>query len=104
MLIDRPNWARQSIRKTIAVFSILVISVSVIAADEQGSKFLKRPGAELPALPEFLQQQDSENIILPELPQQLKPDYQNNQRFMLEGIVLDGNHVVSDAELTAAVE
>ncbi|MEE9345055.1 MAG: POTRA domain-containing protein, partial [Methylococcales bacterium] len=65
---------------------------------------MKRPGADLPVLPEFIHQQDSESILLPELPQGLIPDYQNNQRFMLEGIVLDGNHVVSDAELTAAVD
>ena len=89
--------------KYIFVISVLAISVSAVAADGQGSNFLKRPGAELPALPEFIHQWDSESILLPELPQELIPDYQNNQRFMLEGIVVDGNHVVSDAELTAAV-
>ncbi len=97
--------ARQSlIVMHVLVISILVISVSAVAADEQSSNFLKRPGAALPPLPEFIHQQDSESIILPELPRVLIPDYQNNQRFVLKGIVLDGNHVVSEAELTAAVD
>jgi hemolysin activation/secretion protein len=92
------------IEKYLLVISFLFVSVSAVAEDGQGSNFLKRPGADLPALPEFIHQQDSESILLPELPQELIPDYQNKQRFMLEGIVLDGNHVVSDAELTAAVD
>jgi hypothetical protein len=40
--------------KYIFVISALVISVSAVAADGPGSNFLKRPGAELPALPEFI--------------------------------------------------
>ena len=89
--------------KYLFVMTVLVICVSEVSADGQGSEFLKRPGAELPALPEFLQEQNSGDISIPELPQATRPEYANNQQFMLKGIVLQGNQAISDAELTASV-